>query len=136
MRVIYLPGRSVLNSSASSSSSSASVTTRGFQPHVTQTFDITIAEESVEMLEYIFGLFIPDVVRLIYDRYCNRPSSTPNADDRMVYVSGHLASLNLRQYDHMGHQEPLAYIDLTRQIQEAITDLRFSHVFGTQTLAH
>lgn len=80
-----------------------------------------MAEESVEVLEYIG--FIPDVARLVYDRYCNRPSPTQNPDDLMAYVSGHLASLSLRQYDNMGHQE-------------AITDPRFSHIFGTQTLAY
>ncbi|KAJ5135736.1 uncharacterized protein N7515_005014 [Penicillium bovifimosum] len=98
--------RSVSNS-LTSSSSSASVTTRGFQSHVIQTFEIPMAEESVEVLEYIG--FIPDVARLIYDRYCNRPSPTQNPDDLMTYVSGHLASLHLRQYDDMGHQEALAH---------------------------
>ncbi|CAG8888722.1 unnamed protein product [Penicillium egyptiacum] len=74
-----------------------------------------MAEESVEVLEYIG--FIPDVARLIYDRYCNRPSPAQNPDDLMAYVSGHLASLNLRQYDHMGHQEALAHVGLTHTVE-------------------
>ncbi|CAG7995905.1 unnamed protein product [Penicillium salamii] len=122
------------SSSSSSSSSSASVATHGFQPNVIRTFDIPLAEESVEVLEYVG--FIPDVARLIYDRYYGRPSPSQNPDDLMAYVTAHLASLNRRQYDNMSHQEALADVGLTRQIQEAITDPRFSHIFGTQTLTY
>ncbi|KAJ6169066.1 hypothetical protein N7497_001909 [Penicillium chrysogenum] len=126
--------RPVSSSSTSSSSSSASVATHGFQPNVIRTFDIPMAEESVEVLEYIG--FVPDVARLIYDRYCGRPSPSQNPDDLMAYVTAHLASLSRRQYDNMSHQETLADVGLTRQIQEAITDPRFSHIFGTQTLTY
>ncbi|KAJ5427387.1 hypothetical protein N7465_002457 [Penicillium sp. CMV-2018d] len=93
-----------------------------------------MAKESVEVLEYIG--FTLDAARLIYDRYCNRPSPSQNPDDLMAYVSGHLASLNLRQYDNMSPQEALAHVGLNRQIQEGITDPRFSHIFGTQTLVY
>lgn len=79
---------------------------------------------------------MPDVARLLFDRYCNRPNPTQNPDDLMAYVSGHLASLNLPQYDKMGPKEALFHVGLSRQIQDAITDPRFSHIFGTQTLAH
>jgi hypothetical protein len=36
----------------------------------------------------------------------------------------------------VGHQEALVHVGLTREIQEAITDPRFSHIFGTQTLVY
>ncbi|KAJ5410475.1 uncharacterized protein N7487_004834 [Penicillium crustosum] len=130
---VFSAPRSV-SSSSTSSSSSASVATHGFQPNVIRTFDIPMAEESVEVLEYIG--FVPDVARLIYDRYCGRPSPSQNPDDLMAYVTAHLASLSRRQYDNMSHQEALADVGLTRQIQEAITDPRFSHIFGTQTLTY
>ncbi|CAG8419350.1 unnamed protein product [Penicillium salamii] len=122
------------SSSASASSSSASISTHGFQPHVIQTFDIPIAEESIEVLEYIG--FIPDVARLIYGRYCDRPNPTQNPDDLMAYVSGHLASLKSRNYDSVAPKEALRYAGLNPQIQDAITDLRFSPIFGTETLEH
>lgn len=125
---VFSPPRSV----SSSSSSSASVRTRGFQPNVIQTFDIPMAEESVEVLELIG--FVADAARLIYDRYLNRPSPDQNPDDLMAYVSGHIASLKSSRYDNVSHREALRQIGLNLQIQEAITDPRFSHVFGTQTL--
>ncbi|KAJ5945694.1 hypothetical protein N7454_002533 [Penicillium verhagenii] len=93
-----------------------------------------MAEESIEVLEYIG--FIPDVARLIYDRYCGRPSPSQNPDDLMAYVTTHLASLSRRQHDNMSHQEALAHVGLTHQIQGAITDPRFSHIFGTQILTY
>lgn len=116
---------------SSSSSSSASVKTRGFQPNVIQTFDIPMAEESVEVLEFIG--FVVDVARLIYDSYLNRPNPAQNPDDLMAYVSGNIASLKSSRYDNMSHREALRQIGLNLQIQEAITDPRFSPVFGTQT---
>ncbi|KAJ5969128.1 hypothetical protein N7501_005376 [Penicillium viridicatum] len=75
-----------------------------------------MAEESVEVLEYI------------------GPSQNP--DDLMAYVFGHVASPNLRQYDNMSPQEALAHVGPNRQIQEGITDPRFSHIFGIQTLVY
>lgn len=93
-----------------------------------------MAEESVEVLEYIG--FVPDAARLIYDRYCGRPSPSENPDDLMAYVIAHLTSLSRRQYDTMSRQEALADVGLTHQIQEAITDPSFSEIFGTQTLSY
>lgn len=91
-----------------------------------------MAEESVEVLEFIG--FVADVARLIYDRYLNRPNPAQNPDDLMAYVSGHIGSLKSSRYDNMSHSEALSQIGLNLQIQEAITDPIFAHVFGTQTL--
>ncbi|KAJ5779241.1 hypothetical protein N7457_006961 [Penicillium paradoxum] len=126
--------RAVSSSSTSSVSSSVSISTRGFQPDVIQTFDIPIAEESIEVLEYIG--FIPDIARVIYDRYSNRPKPSQTPDDLMAYVSGHLVSLNLPQFDNIEPKTALSRVGLTRQIQDAITDPRFSHISGTETLLH
>lgn len=82
-----------------------------------------MAEESVEVLEFI-----------IYDRYLNRPDPDQNPDDLMAYVRGHITSLKSSRYDNMSPREALRQIGLNRQIQEAIPDPRFSHIFGTQTL--
>ncbi|KAL4785280.1 hypothetical protein BJX76DRAFT_325131 [Aspergillus varians] len=119
---------------SSSSSSSASVTTNGFQPDVIQTFDIPMAEESVEVLECVG--FVADTARFLYNRYLNRPSPDQNPDDLMAYVFGHVALLKSPQYDDMNHRDALRQIGFTVEIQEAITDPRFSQVFGTQSLHH
>ncbi|TQB68896.1 hypothetical protein MPDQ_002634 [Monascus purpureus] len=63
----------------------------GFQPNVIRTLDIPMAKESVEVLEFIG--FMPGAARLIYDRYLNRPNPDQNPDDRIAYVSGHIAAL-------------------------------------------
>ncbi|OQE34916.1 hypothetical protein PENCOP_c015G05283 [Penicillium coprophilum] len=76
---------------SSSSTASASVSFQGLNPDVIHTFDIPIPEESREVLEYI-GL-VPEVSRVIYDRYRSRPDSEQNPDNLMAYVSGHLSAL-------------------------------------------
>ncbi|KAJ9370928.1 hypothetical protein DTO282E5_4457 [Paecilomyces variotii] len=116
----------------SASGSSASVKIWGFRPDVIQTFDIPMEEESIEVLEYVG--FVPSAARLIYERYIDRPDPDRNPDDLMQYVFGHIGSLKSRRYDNMSHREALRQIGLNLQIQEAITDPRFSHIFGTETL--
>ena len=127
----FTPPRTV---SSSSSRSSASVSTQGFQPDVIKTFDMPVTEESVEVLEYIG--FVTHAASLIYERYLGRPNPDQNPDDLMAYVSGHLALLNSSRYIYMSPREALRDVGLTVQIQEAITDPRFSHIFGTQTLLY
>ncbi|KAJ5212321.1 uncharacterized protein N7498_003967 [Penicillium cinerascens] len=124
----FSPPRSM----SSSSTLSASMETWGFQSNAIQTFDIPMAEESVEALEFIG--FVAGAARLIYDRYLNRPEPDRNPDDLMAYACGYITSLKLSRYDNMSPREALRQIGLNRQIQEAIPDPRFSHVFGTQTL--
>lgn len=89
-------------------------------------------EESIEVLEYVG--FVPSAARLIYERYINRPDPDRNPDDLMQYVFGHIGSLKSRRYDNMSCKEALRQIGLNLQIQEAITDPRFSRIFGTETL--
>ena len=115
-----------------SSASSASMSVDGFRPDIVHTFDIPIVEESIEVLEFIG--FVAEAATVIYNRYLSRPHPDRNPDDLMAYVSGHISSLKLSQYDNMDPSEALRSIGLNSQIQEAITDPRFSHIFGTQPL--
>ncbi|KAL1847572.1 hypothetical protein Plec18167_009439 [Paecilomyces lecythidis] len=126
---IFNAPRSVIRSLPSPS---ASVRIRGFQSDVIQTFRIPMEEESIGVLEYIG--FVPDTARIIYERYINRPDPDQNPDDLMRYACGHICSLKARRYENVSHKEALRQIGLNLQIQEAITDPRFSHVFATETL--
>ncbi|KAJ5173710.1 uncharacterized protein N7500_001641 [Penicillium coprophilum] len=120
------------SSPSSSSTASASMSFQGYNPDVIHTFDIPIAIESREVLEYIG--FVPEVSRVIYDRYRKRPDSEQNPDDLIAYVSGHLSALKLSQYDNMSPKDALRDIGLNQEIQGAITDPEFSQIFGTESL--
>lgn len=118
--------------SSTSSASSVSVETEGFESNIMRTFDIPLVEESIEVLEFIG--FSANTARVLYDRYLDRPDPHQNPDDLMAYVSSHLAYLNSPNDDTISPAEALQDAGLNLQIQQAITDPRFSSIFGTQSL--
>ena len=126
------PANQGSGSLSSSSSSSASVRYKSFNSSTNFTLDLPQSAVSVEALEFIG--FTTQTADEIFARFTSRPNPDNNHDDLIDYVYGHVRILTTEAYQHYATAQAIAQIGLTQQVQDAITDPRFSTILGTETL--
>ncbi|KAL1855581.1 hypothetical protein Plec18167_004082 [Paecilomyces lecythidis] len=119
-------------SASSSSTPSVTFSFRGFYPNRSYISDIPTEQESVAALEWIG--FEPSTAVKIFQRYKDRADPEQGPSCLMDYVSSHISDLWTQPYEDMEPKEAMARIGLCEQIQEAIADPQFSHMFRTASL--
>ncbi|KAJ5609480.1 hypothetical protein N7528_010047 [Penicillium herquei] len=126
----FTPPPSISTSSSSSRSSSASVTLElhGFDTRVTQ-FEIPTERDSTVMLE-LMG-FQPATAALIFDRFITRPEADQSI---LSFAEAHLRTLQSHLQRGLGPKEAMNIIGINDYPQEALTDLEFEGIRGTEEL--
>lgn len=110
----------------------ASVHYRRFSTSINYIFELSESLYNPAAVEFI-GFNIDTAVK-IFTNFATRPDPEQNPDDLIDYVYGHISRLFMSFYQHYQSREAMILIDLSGNFQNAITNPRFSHIFGTETL--
>ena len=120
---------------SSSSSSATSVRFRSFNssraPH---TIDLPESIYSVAALEFIG--FTTETASEILARFNSRPDPDQCPDDLLDYVIAYPSRLTSAPFQHYSLAEGMTALGLTEQLQDALTDPRFSTIFWTETAVY
>lgn len=121
-------------SGSTSSSSATSVRFRSFNSSRAHTIDLPESIYSVAALEFIG--FTTETASEILARFNSRPDPAQCPDDLIDYVIAYPLRLTSAPFQHYSLTEGMTALGLNQQLQDALTDPRFSTIFWTETAVY
>lgn len=121
-------------SGSTSSSSATSVRFRSFNSSRAHTIDLPESIYSVAALEFIG--FTTETASEILARFNSRPDPAQCPDDLIDYVIAYPLWLTSAPFQHYSLTEGMTALGLNQQLQDALTDPRFSTIFWTETAVY
>lgn len=121
-------------SGSTSSSSATSVRFRSFNSSRAHTIDLPESIHSVAALEFIG--FTTETASEIFTRFNSRPDPDQCPDQLLDYVLALPSRLTSAPFQSYSLREGMTALGLTQQLQDALTDPRFSAIFWTETAVY